>query len=88
MTTTVQFNPEWDVWRNGQVLARVMQYERKAQFLRGFFLDYGGGEVKSHRNFSPTFVTDCGFLMGAARDERRDVKVFRNMNGQIGASLS
>jgi hypothetical protein len=83
----VTFNANKDVWFNGQVLAKVMQAERQAHALRGFFFDYGTGETSSHRNFSEKVNTSAGFLMAAARDTKRAVRVYPDRNGCIAASL-
>ena len=72
---------------NGDLLARTMIAERKAQALHGYFLDFGWDETTSHDRDCELFRTNCGHLMESARDERRNVKVFRNMNGQIAAAL-
>jgi len=83
----IQYRSEMDCWANGRMLAKLMQSERQAHTKRGFFFDYGLGETASFKNFSEAVVTAAGFMMQAARDTRKSVRVFRNMNGEIAAQL-
>jgi hypothetical protein len=64
-----------------------MQSERQAHALRGFFFDFGMGETSSHRNLSQKVKTHAAYLMKAAKESGKPVVVFRNMNGQIAASI-
>lgn len=83
----IEYRKEKDVWFNGEILAKAMQSERQGHALRGFFFDYGMGETSSHKNYSAKVKTDAGFLMGAARDAGRPVRIFKNMNGEIAAAI-
>lgn len=84
----VHYRDHADVWLNGEILATRMNYERQARGVRGFCLDYGRGEMVHHRRYSAAFERDAGFLMAVARDQRRPVKLFKNANGQMAASLA
>lgn len=76
-----------DQWANGEFLARKMQEERQAHALSGFFFDFGFGETSSHKKMSQNVKTYAAYLMKAAKDEGKTVRVFKNMNGQIAASI-
>jgi hypothetical protein len=83
----IAYNTEWDIHRNAAMLAKFMHEECQAEAARGFFFDFGRGEFSTHKNFCPKVRTMAFFMMQVARDTRKPVKVFRNMNGQIAAAV-
>jgi hypothetical protein len=84
----IAYNPSKCIWTNGKALAKLMSEERKGHALRGFFFDYGMGESMEFKKFCPAMETAAGYMMQAARDTGKQVRVFRNMNGQIACSLA
>lgn len=88
MNATISYKLDKDIWQNGKRLAQLMQSERIAYGLRGYFFHYSDTECLSHKVYSKTLETNAGYLMQAARDTGRKVRVFKNMNGQIAASLA
>lgn len=82
-----KINPERDIHQNAEDLAAFMCAERVAMRCRGYCFDFDGGEMAFNRNAGQGMRTNAFFMAQYARNTARDVKVFRNMNGEIAARL-
>lgn len=88
ISITYTYDPQIDVWDNGWKLASAMADARKALGCRGYFFDFGYGEAESCKRSSGRLATLCGFMCQSARDSRRPIRVFRNMNNEIACAVS